>query len=233
MSNTKAASKAAAAVTGEISGDAAKQFSPELLAKAVEFLRAEAKLNEDEGWETVSGGNSGNMSEAAKRARPAEAKGVSGSGSGSVGGPSGGSSTDKGPTPFAVPFASRRSVDKAIPVAPATPAPWEFKLHMIPEPMPGQIVYPEGITSMRMWAATEIAFGKHRGKGYGELGVSPDEEQISYARWCRTHSTGPKAKAEFRDLGLFLRALLELLHDVDQSSVRFPESHHTRTFKRY
>jgi hypothetical protein len=213
------------------------QFSPELLAQAAEFLKAEAKLQENDGWETVGAMGMG-MSEAAKRARPSEVKGVVDSGSGktvigqkAANSSTGGSSSD---STKGTPYVSRRTtVDKEIPVAPAAPAPWAFELSMIPEAMPGQVTFPEGITSMRMWAATEIAFGKHRGKGYGELGTSPDEEQVSYARWCRSHSTGPKAKSEFQDLGKFLRALLELLHDVDQSTVKYPDSRHTRTFKRY
>ena len=220
--NSKASSKEQAA-----------QFSPELLAKAAEFLRAEAaeaKLNEDEGWEAVGG----NMSEAAKRARPADVNaqntgGVAGSSANPLQ-PAAATAAAPAATPAAPVFTSRRST---LPAAPAVPVPWSFKLDMIPEPELGQVTFPEGISSMRMWAATEIAFGKHIGKGYGELGVSPVEEQISYARWCRSHSTGAKAKAEFRDLGKFLRALYDLQENVDQSAVKFPESQHTRTFKRY
>jgi hypothetical protein len=51
----------------------------------------------------------------------------------------------------------------------------------VPEPtVGGQVQFPPGITSMKQWGNTLLAFGKFKGKGYYELISSTEAEAVSY-----------------------------------------------------
>jgi hypothetical protein len=70
----------------------------------------------------------------------------------------------------------------------------------------GQVQFPPGITSMKQWGDTLLAFGRFKGKGYYDLVSSTEAEAVSYVGWCLGRRVTPSSPDPPLDFAEFIAA---------------------------
>ena len=89
--------------------------------------------------------------------------------------------------------------------------------------------FPEGITDVKTWGMTVIAFGQFKDKemSYEEFVQSEESRCVSYVKWCRSRTNC--AQGQLKDLCHFL---LHRFHDDAATGFQIPGTNQSRRFKK-
>ena len=114
-----------------------------------------------------------------------------------------------------------------------TEVPIPFPEHNEGLEMPaGSTQLPEGIRSLEEWGQTLLDWGKYEKMklSYHELVSETAPDFVSYRKWITSRADGANTSARHRDLAKYIRAMSS--DEVSHSTIHFPGSQETRSFKK-